>query len=116
MPDPKQKVWATRPYEYGPHTLDRGQMFVLRGLPNDEKLTRLGYVEPVKDGETGYPCRVCGEPFIGLPELNAHGQKRHPARPRSLSPDEEDAQAEREEAMLAHVAPLRLDQTAASRA
>ena len=104
--------WAKRPFDYGELSLDRGQIFSLKGARNDSKLDRLGYIAPFE----GKPkdlveCAACGAQFIGGDERRGHYEKRHV---RVLSPEEEDARTEREERFLAEVAPLHLEKTEAS--
>lgn len=106
------KVWAKRPIGYGTQEIDRGQVFDLAGARNDEKLLRLGYIAPYE----GKPkdlveCAACGAQFIGGDERRGHYEKRHV---RALSPEEEDARADREERFLTEVAPLHLEKTEAS--
>lgn len=107
----KQRVWATRPFGYSGIELDRGQIFELAGARNDEKLTRLGYVQPYT-GKVGdlVECAACGGQFIGHNERIQHHEKRHVAH----DPFTEDEMADLEERRLAEVAPLNLDQTAAT--
>lgn len=107
------KVWAKRPIGYNGQDIDRGQVFDLVGARNDEKLVRLGYLEMW----TGKPkdlheCAACGAQFIGGNERQGHYERRHL---RVLTPEEEDARAERDERFLNEVAPLRMEMTEASR-
>lgn len=107
----KTLYWATRPFGYAGQELDRGQIFELAGARNDEKLVRLGYVQPYQ-GKVGdlVECAGCGGLFLGHNERIQHYEKRHVAH----DPFTEDEMAEREERRLAEVAPLNLDQTAAT--
>ena len=107
------KVWAKRPIGYNGQDIDRGQVFTLAGARNDEKLVRLGYVEPW-DGKARdlHECAACGAQFIGGNERQGHYERRHL---RVLTPEEEDARAERDERFLNEVAPLRMEMTEASR-
>ena len=106
------KVWAKRPIGYGTQEIDRGQVFELAGARNDQKLLRLGYVEEwAGKSKDLVECAACGAQFIGGDERRGHYEKRHV---RVLSPEEEDARADREERFLAEVAPLHLEKTEAS--
>lgn len=108
------RVWAKRPFGYGTFPrLSRGQVFELSRQPNDEKLLRLGYVEELRKNVTTFQCAVCGAEFIGESERLSHGQTVHATRVRT--PFEEDQLLEREEKLLAEVAPLNLENTAASK-
>jgi len=107
-----QMVFARRPFDYGQLHLDRGQVFELTGSRNDERLTRLLYVEAYK-GKKGdlHECAACGAQFIGGNERQGHYEKRHLHV--ALSPEEEDRRLDREERMLQEVAPLALDKVSA---
>lgn len=109
---PEKKFIARRPIGYDGTQLDRGQVFVLTGARNDEKLVRLGYIGPLSKRDETYACGECGAEFIGIAERNAHGDERH--RTRELTPYEEDQRLERQERLLETVAPLHLDKTLAS--
>lgn len=107
------KAYARRGFEYLGKVLDFGQLFELSGARNDEKLTRLGYVQEF----TGKPkdvakCRVCGAEFISESFRDRHGNARHAAP--AATPDQEDAQAERDEKFAAEVGPIQWDKTAAA--
>jgi hypothetical protein len=107
------QVWAKRPFDYAAQSLDRGQVIELAGARNDEKLVRLGYLEPWKGSKRElHICDECGAQFVGLRERTVHFEKRHLER--ALTPEQEDARDEAEERMLEVVAPLNLDKTAAS--
>jgi hypothetical protein len=101
-----------QPFDYAGGSYDRGQIIMLVGAKNDEKLIRLGYVTELDRRTTTYECAACGATFIGIAERTAHGNKRHIVR--VLSPEEEDARAESEERQLDQIAPLYLENTAAS--
>lgn len=106
--------WATRPFDYSGQALDRGQIVTLVGARNDDKLLRLGYVNEYAGTKRDLvTCDECGKQFTGHDARVGHYEKRHAVR--DLDPDEEDRREEREERMLSQVAPLNLDQTAASR-
>lgn len=108
------RVWAKRPFGYGRYPrLSRGQVFELGTQPNDEKLMRLGYVEELTKDVTTFQCAICGAEFIGESERLSHGRIDHPTRERT--PLEEDQLLDREEKFLNEVAPLNLDNTAASK-
>jgi len=107
-----QKAIARRPFDYAGKALDRGQVFELVGSRNDEKLLRLRYVEEWKGKEKDlHECAACGALFIGGNEREGHYERRHVRV--TLSPDEEDRRIDREERMLAEIAPLALDKVAA---
>jgi hypothetical protein len=112
VPSDAPRMVARQPFDYGRLALDRGQVFTLAGAPNDEKLTRLGYVIPLERDATTYECGKCGGVFNGIAERTAHGKKRHPDR--VLTPEEEDERDEREERMLDQAAPLYMDKTKAA--
>jgi hypothetical protein len=123
--------------------LDRGQVFRLTGQLNDEKLIRLGYVDPVgQKPKTTYPCRVCGKEFVEMGLRDGHGKARHedetalqrvlvaPERDPAESDDEFQNRLDdhaREAGLMAdaaeadrvaqedRVAPLYMDKTSASR-
>lgn len=101
-----------QPFDYAGGSYDRGQVIMLVGAKNDEKLVRLGYVTELDRRATTYECAECGGTFIGIAERTAHGNKRHLAR--VLSPEEEDQREEAEERQIEQIAPLYLDKTAAS--
>lgn len=106
------RCYARRPFGYDGKELDRGQVFMVVGAPNDEKLGRLGFMVPLEGRVQLYTCAECGAEFVGEPERRGHGDKRHLSRP--LSPFEEDQRAEREERFLQQAAPLHLDRSAAA--
>lgn len=109
-----QRYVANRPFGYDAGLdLDRGQVFELRNLRNDERLVRLNYCAELPKGIAPAVCGQCGAEFIGDAERAAHGSERH--RSRALSPADEDARFERQEKILQEVAPLKLENTAASR-
>lgn len=101
-------------FQYAGQEIDRGQVLVLAGAPNDEKLIRLGYVALLERNPDLYRCSVCGLEFIGISERTGHGDLRH--RERTLTPDEEDTRDERLERIQEQVAPLYLDKTKAAQA
>lgn len=106
--------WARRPLTYAGANLDRGQTLTLAGARNDEKLLRLGYLAQYEGKSRDLvTCDECGAKFISHDTRIGHHEKRHSGV--ALSPDQEDARLDREEKLLEAVAPLNLDQTAASR-
>ena len=115
------KHYARRPLPgYGPAgtpgvPLDQGQVVTLQGLAGDERLLRLGFFEALPRRATTHACPECGAEFVDLGNRERHARKRHPVRPRQLTPDQEDAAAEREASYVDETAPVRLENTAASR-
>jgi len=95
--------------------LDRGQIVELEGCVNDEKLVRLAYVALAPKRATVVQCGECGAEFITDEGLASHGRERHPNRRTPLSPEEEDAAADKKARLEDEVAPLDLSKTAASR-
>ena len=110
-----QKYYARRPFGYGAESreLDRGQILELEGMRNDEALTRLAYAEKLPKGIVAHECGKCGGKFIDEASRNAHFNKRHPQEART--PEEEDRLLDQEERYLEQVAPLRLENSKASR-
>lgn len=103
-------------WSYGDQgSVDRGQVIELRGYPGDEKLLRLGYLEekPPKKDDPLFACSVCGKEFISQATRTAHGNLRHPDA--ELTWQESEARFAASAARQAKTAPLRLDQTMASR-
>lgn len=110
-----ERYWARRPMGYtDDESWEHGQVVELRGMANDEKLVRLGYVQPLKVSVETFTCAECGRAFIEPSLRTRHGDRAH-APQRSLTPQQEDEQATQEEQFLNQVAPLHLQQTAASR-
>lgn len=122
-------------HTYAGKTLDKGQIFMMRGLPNDDRLIRLGFAEKLEKGIETAACPVCGATFgtakgIGsaLRNRDAHADARHVVRDvladrapqlgdvskltedsfRGEAPDNDPGSAK-------DAPPLYLDQTAASR-
>jgi hypothetical protein len=105
---------ARRSFGYDGSNIDRGQLFEFKGLPNDEKLVRLGYAAKI----AGVPrdtieCGFCFQKFMGFGERDAHVKLRHPKFERSL--EEEEALVDRLEQTESKLAPLFMDKTQASR-
>ena len=128
---------------YGKQFGDAGLIVNLLNTGNDEKLIRIGYLEKY-DGRDKFECGRCGNWFASMDAREAHGRKRHsPSKRRILDldqlteaqkrqliadteeyattpqdfhvPDPEDSEIAAEERVWDNRAPLRLDQTAASR-
>jgi hypothetical protein len=107
------RVVSRRQFGYGDRQLVPGEVAELLGLPNDEKLLRLGYFERVRAKAKAVQCNQCGREFLELGTLQAHGRRDHDRSPHE-NPEDEDRYREAEEAKLNLVAPLYLDKTAAS--
>ena len=138
-----QLYWVRRPFQYGPKQLDRGLVIRLVGMTNDEKLIRLGFLNPLGGEVETSECGKCNSEFLDSGTRDAHVRRTHAPRGRErvvniddLSPSERtrmlsetlqyetevpglfgtvDAEAEKEERFLQEVAPLHLDKTEASR-
>lgn len=132
------EVWATRPYAYDGVSLDRGQVFRLKGLRNDKLLTDLDYCQAVETPGR-FPCRVCASVFMDPWALEGHGKLRHaetrhgPPPPQRMDEestvafearldqwslsigDAADNDIMRQDKIADEVHPLNLEQTAASR-
>jgi len=132
------EVWARRSFAYSGVEHSRGSIFSLCGMRNDEKLVRLGYVRKCTelDLERKVQCGVCGAWFIGVQERDLHGKKMHGSR-EMLRPVagskietppsarltgsqerggiEDESSAVAEERKTNQMAPLYLENTAASR-
>lgn len=133
-------LFCKRAMGYNGKSLARGQVFKSAGLLNDERLYRLGYVGIVVPKTALFPCRVCGAEFIDQGLRDGHGREAHevktfvpsppPSRESGESADmyqnrldewakqagaQADKHAERRDKVENDVAPLRLDNTAASR-
>jgi hypothetical protein len=78
------KYIAVISMDYCGNRLYRGQIFTLRGGPNDEKLVRIRYARPLPGGIDTHTCATCGAQFIGLGELSGHGKEAHRKRPLTL--------------------------------
>jgi len=66
---------------YAEIKLELGRVFKLRGERNDEKLVRLGWLEP-HTGQT-LACRACGAEFASEASRMSHGEANHTRRPTS---------------------------------
>lgn len=98
-------------FEYLGKSLDFGQLFELSGSRNDEKLLRLGYVTEWNGKPRDVAkCRVCGAEFVSEAYRDRHGNARHTEQ----TPDQEDAQAERDAKFSEQVAPIPWEKTAAA--
>lgn len=104
---------------YGEKQLDRGQIFELRNLANDEKLERLRYLDKLPSDASPVECGVCGEHFLDSNMRGAHGDLRHADRFAGMNEQERMAEEERladeMERRLVQSAPLALENTTASR-
>lgn len=109
------RYYARRPFDYAGQSLERGQVFNLAGVANDEKLIRLNYISAVADGNDTYECGDCKRMFVQMGFRDMHGKEAHRRRPRVFAnPEEEDRFYERQEAALVREAPLALEKTLAS--
>lgn len=110
--DRSKPFMARRTFDYAADlALDRGQIFKLRGEPNDEKLIRLGYVEPLSVRHEVFDCQHCPAKFTDYTVLAGHNKFRHAGMT-------EHEQAERLEKLQSReqtVAPLYDDKTMAQR-
>ena len=72
---------ARRAFKYGDIELDEGQVFVLQGFRNDEKLLGLRFCEKVSVKLVALPCSACNgsapAEFIDEEALRRHQAKRH---------------------------------------
>lgn len=103
------RYYARRPVPgYGGEELDQGQVLTLGGFVNDEKLVRLGYLQPFNGGDTAR-CRLCGKEFVDQRSRQQHGDFRHVDR--ALTPEQQDAREEKRQSDAP--APF-LDRTSAS--
>ena len=110
----KDEVWARRPFTYNGRDLDRGEIFELQKMRNDEKLVRLGYVNEARKTGPRHDCRGCERTFADEILRDGHFRRRHRSQ-QEMNPHEEDRAIAREEKKLGEVAPLYLDKTTASR-
>jgi hypothetical protein len=102
---------ARRSFDYDSDLhLDRGQVFQLKNCLNDEKLIRIGYIKEMRGGRP-VQCGVCGAQFAGDAELNSHGNFRHETK----TEEEQDRSFESRIDLENKIAPLYLDQTAATK-
>lgn len=101
-------------YGYDSRRLDWGQVFTLQGTPGDERLERLGYIVPLDKSASTCTCGECGAEFVGDTQRTAHGRKRHALT--ALTPDQEDADADRAERQAMAMTPLHLEHSAAAQA
>lgn len=101
---------ATIPFQYANLVLDIGQVFELRGLPNDARLKTRRYMVPYEGKEDDlFTCSDCGSRFVTELQRRGHGDKRHPARPRT--PEEEEMLLDKEDRFLTRNNPLNLPTT-----
>ena len=116
-------------FGYGDVEIDRGQIVEMKGLPNDEKLLRLGYITEISKAKpTILECGECGAKFLEDAARDAHGRRRHPRRARrpeftagsAINPTTGepnvfvDNEGDKEERKRANDTPLYLDKTEAS--
>lgn len=103
-------------FEYGfpgrTRRIDWGQVFELQNTPGDEKLFRLGYIEPMPARASTIACRECGAEFIGTQQRDRHIQRRHPDREMDAEAIDEVLAADEQFAMTA--TPLYLENTKAT--
>ncbi|KKL68016.1 hypothetical protein LCGC14_2129200 [marine sediment metagenome] len=66
-----EQVYALKAYTYGGLGLERGQVFTLRGLRNDEKLSKHGYLSPLTVTDTCH-CDGCGKEFATEQHYRQH--------------------------------------------
>jgi len=82
---------ARRPFQYGDRipedVLDLDQVTQLRGMGNDERLVRLGYLSLVSEGISIVKCGYCGAGFTTDYALNNHGKRRHSKSEQDLIKD-----------------------------
>ena len=78
---PGEEVVSRRTMKYCGMDLDRGQVFKLKGVVNDEQLGRLGYSVLSPGGMEKKECRYCDAVFVDLNTLNAHGARTHERKP-----------------------------------
>lgn len=121
-------------HTYGSKTVDKGQVFMMRGLENDDRLVRLGFARRLESGEEVVACGVCGASFASatgsaMKNRDAHGDARHVVRdtpPEPRAPQLSDVDSIDENSLMpsapendpgeSREAPdLYLDQTAAER-
>jgi len=80
---PQEKVewvWARRPFGYCGETIDRGQIFRLKGARLDGKLIDIGYAQKLEKHAERFQCGECGKEFVGMEYRTAHGDLRHQNR------------------------------------
>lgn len=100
MPVPRPvRVMVKIPMGYGRIThADRGQIIELEGMPNDDRLLKLGYVTKIGTKDETYECSECGAPFASMGYRSAHAMMRHPGR--ELTDDEIDKLEDRLQGQL----------------
>lgn len=111
-----EKAYAIKNYGYGGQDLERGEVHIMRGLRNDEKLIKHGFCALLPSKTRLYTCDGCGKEFAEEAYYSQHlASRRHDlelggdvgstkARPRRrqkdapnlIVEDDEDRQAERE--------------------
>ena len=116
--------YARRPFSYTEDLyVDQGQVVELRGVINDEKLTRLGYFELCTGPQRSHlvQCGECGAKFITPQLRDRHGARQHRTRGESLEMSPAGAGGayaddfgDAEERRLNQEAPLYLEKSEAS--
>lgn len=111
-----EKAYAIKNYGYGGQDLERGEVHIMRGLRNDDRLLKHGFCALLSDRARLYQCDGCGKEFAEEAYYTQHlASRRHDlelggdvgstkARPRRrqqdasnlIVEDAEDRQAERE--------------------
>lgn len=93
------RVMVKIPMGYGRHRmLDRGQVFELEGMPNDDRLLKLGHIVEVDKNTETYECPECGASFVGMGYRTSHAMRAHPSR--ELSEEDIEQLEDREQKML----------------
>lgn len=124
----RELYYARWPVGYGqdpnsrkPQTwkLSRGQAFEIdeRQPEGNERLIRLGYIEPVGKDVQIVKCDECGADFIATGYRDGHVRAAHPQKARRRKPRDaqaEEREAERQEKQLMREAPLYLEKRAAA--
>lgn len=81
----RQEVWAIQPCLYGGKRRERGERFLLAGLPTDRRLLEELYVQRIQPRHRRYDCGRCGKRFVGgenfsVHLVHSHGLPREAAR------------------------------------
>lgn len=110
---PSQKRYYARiPFGYQGKDLDRGQIFNMVGLINDEKLIRVEYAKELNAADPVAHCGVCQAQFISDRLRTEHAKLRHAAHYETEDQWTEALERQQERAMIE--SPLALHNTAAS--
>ena len=76
-----RKVFTRTPFNYNGHDLERGEVFDLEGLRNDQKLIDTKYVQEVNKLKDVISC-TCGKSFMVESFYHQHlASDRHPKEP-----------------------------------